>query len=105
MSNWGIKWVQWKKYHDKKLTLQFLATLYNSIDILNNYFEYRWGVRQYDHLFSYLFILLAEGLNKLLSRTMLSNHIKGLDLISPFGHQVLNLQYADDMLIFLHADY
>jgi hypothetical protein len=35
---------------------------------------------------------------------MISNHIKGLGLVLHSGYEVLNLQYANNIIIFLHAD-
>jgi hypothetical protein len=35
---------------------------------------------------------------------MISDHIKGLGPVLLSVYQVLNLQYADDIIIFLHAD-
>jgi Reverse transcriptase (RNA-dependent DNA polymerase) len=69
------------------------------------YFECQKGVRQNDPLSPYLFLLDVEGLNKILSKGIASGHFEGLSLPVIDNRKVLNLQYADDMLLFLKADY
>jgi hypothetical protein len=56
------------------------------------------------HLSPLLFILAVEGLNKLLSRAVLSNHIQELDPIVSSGHKVISLQHNVDTTIFLQAN-
>jgi hypothetical protein len=72
--------------------------------VFSNFFECRRGVRKGDHLSTLLFILAAEGLNKLIQQTIKGNHIKGLVSILPNGSSLVNLQYADDTIIFLQAN-
>jgi hypothetical protein len=67
------------------------------------YFECHPGVRQGDPLSSYLFILAAIGLHKLLNNVMLAGHISGLDYILPSDYKLINLQYIDDTPIFLQV--
>jgi Reverse transcriptase (RNA-dependent DNA polymerase) len=71
----------------------------------DTYFECRKGVRQGDPLSPYLFLLVAEGLNKILSMGISLGHFEGLGPSILTGHKILNLQYADDTLLFLKTNY
>jgi Reverse transcriptase (RNA-dependent DNA polymerase) len=62
------------------------------------------GFRQGDHLFPYLFILTADGLNKMIQRGTRTSHLEGLGLSFTSHGKILHLQYADDTLIFLKAN-
>jgi hypothetical protein len=42
------------------------------------YFECRRGVPQIDHISPYLFILAADGLNKIIQRGVRAGHLMGL---------------------------
>jgi Reverse transcriptase (RNA-dependent DNA polymerase) len=67
------KWVKWMKFI---LWGGHSAVLFNChLDI---YFECRKGVRQGDHLSPYLFLLAAEGLNKILSMGIRLGRFEGL---------------------------
>jgi Reverse transcriptase (RNA-dependent DNA polymerase) len=68
---------------------------------LTGYFECRRRVRQGDLLSSYLFILAADGLNKMIQRGIMAGHLEGLGPSSISHGKILHLQYADDTLIFL----
>jgi hypothetical protein len=59
--------------------------------VSSNFFKCHRGVRQGDHLSPFLFILVAEGLNKLIQQVIKSNHIKGLGSILPNGSSLINL--------------
>jgi hypothetical protein len=48
--------------------------------------------------------LVVDGLNKILFKGIRLNHFSGLGPSLSHGHQLLNLQYADDTLLFLKAD-
>jgi Reverse transcriptase (RNA-dependent DNA polymerase) len=51
------------------------------------------------------FLLVVEGLNKILSTGIELGHFEGLGPPILNGQKVLNLQYADDTLLFLKTDY
>jgi Reverse transcriptase (RNA-dependent DNA polymerase) len=79
------------------------AVLPNGIP--GTYFECHKGVRQGDPLSPYLFLLVAEGLNKMLIKGIALGHFEGLGPPVLDNRKVLNLQYADDTILFLKADY
>jgi Reverse transcriptase (RNA-dependent DNA polymerase) len=56
-------------------------------------------------LSSYLFLLVAEGLNKILIKGIELGNFEGLGPRFFVNRNVLNLQYADDIILFLKADY
>ena len=57
------------------------------------------GLRQGDFVSPFLFIMVAEGLNELLNRALGLNIIKGVR-IGHNGPHLVNLQFADDLIIF-----
>jgi hypothetical protein len=59
--------------------------------VLSNFFECRRGFRQGDHFPPLLFILAAEGLNKLIQQIIKDNHIKGSGPILPNEYSIINL--------------
>jgi Reverse transcriptase (RNA-dependent DNA polymerase) len=69
------------------------------------YFECRKGVCQGDPLSPYLFLLAADGLNKILSNGVNLGHFEDLDPPIINNQKVLNLQYTDDTLLFIKVDY
>jgi hypothetical protein len=56
-------------------------------------------------LFLYLFLLAAEGLNKIMTKGIELGHFEGLGLSILNGKRNLTLQYTDNTLLFLKADY
>ena len=70
---------------------------------LGPYFKCRQGLRQGDPLSPFLFDLVAESLNKILTNAQSAGFIQGLGNL-PTAHQILNLHFADDTLIFIQAD-
>jgi Reverse transcriptase (RNA-dependent DNA polymerase) len=94
------KWVRWM---ESILWGGHSAVLLNGVP--GTYFECRKGVRQGDPLSPYLFLLAAEGLNKILTKGIDLGHLEGLGPPILNGHKILHLQYADDTLLFLKADY
>jgi len=61
------------------------------------------GLRQGDPLSPFLFLLMAEVLNKMLSKAMDMRQLRGLKI---GADEILlsHLQFADDTLLFCEAD-
>jgi Reverse transcriptase (RNA-dependent DNA polymerase) len=72
---------------------------------LGVYFECRKRVRQGDPFSPYLFLLAAEGLNKILSQGIALGHFEGLGPLVLNSRKLLNIQYADDTFLFIKANY
>jgi hypothetical protein len=68
-----------------------------------DYFPCKRGLRQGDPLSLFLFNLVADVLNKVLKNAHSAGFIRGLGNFLNLG-EVLNLQFADDTLLFLQAD-
>lgn len=69
-----------------------------------DYFSCKQGLRQRDPLSPLLFDLVADALNKILSRGQHGDLIFGIGNFNNTS-KVLNLQFTDDTLIFLKAYY
>lgn len=67
------------------------------------YFPCKRGLRQGDPLSPLLFDLIADALNKILSRAQSAGLISGLGTF-PNSLKILNLHFADDTLLFLEAN-
>lgn len=72
-------------------------------DSQSPYFPCKKGLRQGDPLSPLLFDLVADALNKILSKAQAAEFISGLGN-STISSKVLNMHFADDTLIFLEAD-
>eukprot|EP00253_Pinus_taeda_P016597 PITA_16597 len=61
------------------------------------------GIRQADSLSPFIFVLMAEGLSRLLHHAITSQTIKGIVLhrLSPLSHQ----QFVDDTMLFGHPSF
>jgi Reverse transcriptase (RNA-dependent DNA polymerase) len=58
---------------------------------LTDYFECRRGVRQGDPLFPYLFILAADGLNKMIHKGIRAGYLEGLGPSDNSHKKIINL--------------
>lgn len=67
------------------------------------YFSCKRGLRQGDPMSPFVFDLVADALNKILSNVQAAGRIQGLGNF-PNAPKVLNLHFADDTLLFLEAD-
>lgn len=67
------------------------------------YFKCQRGLRQGDPLSPLLFNLVADVLNKSLQQIQTAGFIRGLGNFHNID-SILNLQFTDDTLLFLHAD-
>jgi len=94
----GIKWRRWIS--------QCLSTASVSL-IINGSpskpFKMERGIRQGDPLSPFLFVLMAEVLNKMLQRAISSGMLKGIQ-VGRDGLQISHLQFADDTLVFCEAE-
>lgn len=62
----------------------------------------RRGLRQEDLLSPLLFMLVPDGMNKMLSNVVDQGVLRGL-LVGPYS-MVVNLQYVDNTLLFRNCD-
>lgn len=67
------------------------------------YFECRRGFRKEDPLSPYLFILVADGLNKMISQGIWHGHLSDLGPILNNTASIIYPQCADDTLLFVKA--
>jgi hypothetical protein len=61
------------------------------------------GIRQWDTISSYLFVLCAEAFSSLLQHALLKGTISGVPT-SKKGPKITHLFFADDSLIFCKAN-
>ena len=66
-------------------------------------FKMERGLRQGDPLSPFLFVIMAEVLNKSMQRAVSLGLVKGLQIGSD-DIQLTHLQFADDTLVFCEAD-
>ncbi|XP_028069007.1 uncharacterized protein LOC114271593 [Camellia sinensis] len=94
----GEKWVRWMK---TCISTARVSVLVNGSPTTE--FSPMKGLRQGDPLSPFLFNIVAEGLNLLMSRAKEVGLIKGAS-IGPNDLRLSHLQFADDTIIFCEAD-
>jgi len=94
----GLKWRHWIS--------QCLSTASISL-IINGSpskpFKMERGIRQGDPLSPFLFVLVAEVLNKMMHRAVSTGLIRGIS-VGVGGLQISHLQFADDTLVLCEAE-
>jgi len=94
----GLKWRSWIS--------QCLSTASISL-IINGSpskpFKMERGIRQGDPLSPFLFVLLAEVLNKMMHRAVNTGLLRGIS-VGNGNLQISHLQFADDTLVFCEAE-
>jgi Reverse transcriptase (RNA-dependent DNA polymerase) len=91
------KWTDW--------IMNLLVSGQTSLNIngyITPYFKCKKGLRQGDPLSPFLFNLVADTLSTILSRAKTLGYITGLGNFE--GNNLINLNFADDTLIFLAPD-
>ncbi|KAL9678706.1 hypothetical protein QQ045_016555 [Rhodiola kirilowii] len=94
----GAKWVKWMSECYSTASLSILINGSPSKDIFM-----KRGLRQGDPLSSFLFLLEAEGLSRLLNKAALARMISGVEW-SKNGDSLSHLQFADDTVLFCKAE-
>ncbi|XP_028098761.1 uncharacterized protein LOC114298400 [Camellia sinensis] len=94
----GEKWLGWIK---ECLSTSRISVLVNGSP--TDEFSPQKGLRQGNHFSPFLFNLVIEGLNMLLTRAQQLGLFKGANVGSN-GMSVSHLQFADDTIIFCEAD-
>jgi len=94
----GLKWRRWIS--------QCLSTASVSL-IINGSpskpFKMERGIRQGDPLSPFLFLLMAEVLNKMVQRTISLGLLRGIS-VGTDDLQISHIQFADDTLVFCEAE-
>ena len=91
----------WRKWIKACLITSTISILFNGTS--SKLFKMKRGIRQRDPLSLFLFLLMAEVLNKMMLQVVLVGMCKGLGVGCRNIH-ISHLQFADDILIFTEAD-
>ncbi|CAL5394180.1 unnamed protein product [Camellia sinensis] len=94
----GPKWLGWMK---SCLSTANISILVNGSPI--DEIQLERGLRQGDPLSPFLFNIVAEGLNLLLTRAKDLGLIRGA-VVGPNGLEFTHLQFAEDTIVFCEAD-
>eukprot|EP00253_Pinus_taeda_P006641 PITA_06641 len=88
----------WTRWIMNLITSPYFSVLLNGSPSMP--FRPSRGIRQGDPLSPFIFILMVEGLSRLLHHVVSSNAVRGLALhsLNPFSHQ----QFVDDTMLFGH---
>ncbi|CAL5380958.1 unnamed protein product [Camellia sinensis] len=95
----GARWIGWVK---ACVTSHSISVLVNGSPTAE--FNPQKGLRQGDPLSPFLFNIVAEGLNVLLSRAKEIGLVRGAT-VGPNDLAVSHLQFADDTILFCEADW
>ena len=93
--------VKWRKWIESCITTSRISLLFNGSPYKP--FKMGRGLRQGDPLSPFLFVLVAEVLNKILIQTANMGLFKGLQ-IGGKRETLTHLQFADDTLLFCEAN-
>ncbi|GKU96042.1 hypothetical protein SLEP1_g9323 [Rubroshorea leprosula] len=90
--------IDFEKAYDKEcLSTNMVLVLVNGSP--TRQFSISRGLRQRNPLFPFLFLIIAEGLNGLVSTATKKGLLKGVE-VGRSGFKVTHIQYADDTLLF-----
>lgn len=94
------KWINWISFFI--LSMKF-SVLINGTP--HGFFSSQRGLRQGDPFSPFLFILVMEGLSKMIHNAVKANWIAGFaaSFRGPEGIKISHILYADDTLIFYEA--
>ncbi|KAL9663373.1 hypothetical protein QQ045_018759 [Rhodiola kirilowii] len=98
MMGFGVKWRQWIL---ECISTPKLAVVVNGSPIEE--FSMERGLRQGNPLSPFLFLMVAEGLSRLLSKAKDVGDLRGVELVRN-GERMNHLQYPDDTVIFCEAE-
>lgn len=91
------KWIGWIR---ECLSTAWISVLVNGAP--TKQFKTHKGIRQGDPLSPFLFIIAAEGLNRLFLEAIEQGKLKGMSVVEG-GPIITHLQFADDTIIFCNA--
>ena len=88
---------KWRRWMRVCLTIARVSILINGVP--SKPFKMRRGLRQGDPLSPYLFVIMAEVLNRLLTKVTKLGYFKGVQ-VGTHSVPLSHLQFADDTLLF-----
>ncbi|GLT48339.1 hypothetical protein SLA2020_219710 [Shorea laevis] len=88
---------KWRLWIGECLRTSLVSVLVNGSP--SRQFKVSRGLRQGDPLSPFLFLIIAEGLNRLVSEAVKKRKLEGVE-VGNRGFRILHLQYADDTILF-----